>query len=423
MGAIVLGVSAEGACRAWASPWCRMTCLCHWYYRRPTPSPRFVTVSESPSPVSKPAHIPSLTALRGLAALAVVLHHYEQLLPLPGGGEGLFSKAYLMVDLFFALSGFVMIHVYGECFSETVGRKSFTKYMRGRFARIYPLHFFVTTVLVCLVAWGQSQSALPDSGSFATQFDYDALPWVYTLTHAWGVFLSPTWNDPSWSISVEWALYLVFPFMALAVARHRRHASMALATVGLAALLYVVYVAQPTWAAQMSSTHPIEPHTLNIATGFALLRGVASFSLGIFAYQLYQARFLADVLKSDALCALTALLVVVNTLSGALPDLVSVLLFPLLILQTSYAEGWVMRVMKAPILDLLGRLSYSIYLTHGPLLLVCVFLITSSGAEGVAQHLTPWSALLGVLTLSFLLSAATHYLIEVPARRWLRPRS
>lgn len=373
--------------------------------------------------MSKPANIPSLTALRGLAALAVVVHHYEQLLPLPGGVEGLFSRAYLMVDLFFALSGFVMIHVYGERFSESVGRKSFALYMRGRFARIYPLHFFVTVVLFGLVAWGQSEAVLPDSGTFTTQFDYDALPWVFTLTHAWGGFISPTWNDPSWSISVEWALYLIFPFMALGVSRYRKHANTVLAAVGLAALLYVVYVAQPRWAQQMSSTHPIEPQTMNIATGFALLRGVASFSLGIFSYQLYKARVLAGLLKSDSLCALTGLLVAVNTLTGTLPDLVSVLLFPLLILQTSYAQGWVMRGMKAPILDLLGRLSYSIYLTHGPLLLVCVFVITSKGAEGFAQHLTPWSALLGFLTLSLLLSATTHYLVEVPARRWLRPRA
>ncbi len=371
--------------------------------------------------MARPTNIPSLTALRGLAAIAVLLHHYEQILPLPGNVEGLFGRAYLMVDLFFALSGFVMLHVYGAMFAKEVKPGQFMTYMRVRFARIYPLHFAVSLALVGLVAWGHSHAALPQSPAFSAQFDTDALPWVFTLTHAWGAFTTPPWNDPSWSISVEWALYLLFPVMALGLAKLQRRATMALALFGLASVFYVVYVAQPQWAEQMARLRPIEKETMTIATGFALLRGLASFSLGLVAYQLYRERVLIEVLKSDLLCALTFLVVVGNTATGALPDAVAVLLFPVFILQAAYAEGWVMRLLRTRVLDWLGRLSYSIYLTHGPLLLVFLFLLTKNSG-GFASYLTAWSALLGFLLASLALSATTYYLVELPARRWLRPR-
>ncbi len=371
--------------------------------------------------MSKPANIPSLTALRGLAAFAVLLHHYEQILPIPGG-RALFGKGYLMVDLFFALSGFVMLHVYAGWFRDEMRGSRLVHFMRVRFARIYPLHLFVTVALVGLVAWGRSASALPESASFSAQFGYESLPWVLTLTHAWGPLLTPAWNDPSWSISVEWALYLVFGILALAVARYRDRATMALAAFGVASIFFVVYVAQPSWAEAMASIRPIEPGTMTIATGFALLRGLASFCLGMVAYELFAKRAGETLLGSDALCLVTGLIVVLNTMTGAIPDALMVLLFPLCILQVAYAKGWVSRALASGPLDWLGRISYSVYLTHGPLLLVFLFLITNN-TGGILSFLTPWNALLGFVAASLALASATHYFVEVPARRWLRPRS
>lgn len=71
--------------------------------------------------------LPSLTPLRGVAALWVVLYHYcgtAQFLPnldiTPH--SYLISKGYLAVDMFFILSGFVMAHVYRRTFSESVSK-------------------------------------------------------------------------------------------------------------------------------------------------------------------------------------------------------------------------------------------------------------------------------------------------------------
>ena len=61
-----------------------------------------------------------MNALRGIAALLVVLFHidfYSHLLT-EGSDSSFVRRCYLMVDLFFVLSGFVMRHVYWSSFEQ-----------------------------------------------------------------------------------------------------------------------------------------------------------------------------------------------------------------------------------------------------------------------------------------------------------------
>jgi peptidoglycan/LPS O-acetylase OafA/YrhL len=69
------------------------------------------------------SHLHNLTPLRGVAALLVVIYHTNMALrgALAGGlSTGFFDQLYLMVDLFFMISGFVLCHVYGDWFKEKV---------------------------------------------------------------------------------------------------------------------------------------------------------------------------------------------------------------------------------------------------------------------------------------------------------------
>ncbi len=56
--------------------------------------------------------IPSLDGLRGIAALAIMLFHFN-IFFVPQARFPALGHAYLAVDLFFLLSGLVMAHVYG----------------------------------------------------------------------------------------------------------------------------------------------------------------------------------------------------------------------------------------------------------------------------------------------------------------------
>ena len=84
--------------------------------------------------------IRSHTGLRGVAALCVVGYHQQFMAGYKLPFEALFHRAYLMVDLFFVLSGFVLSYVY----SQKIDVRSF---YRARFARIYPLHVFALLTL------------------------------------------------------------------------------------------------------------------------------------------------------------------------------------------------------------------------------------------------------------------------------------
>ena len=75
--------------------------------------------------------IPALTGLRGIAALWVVFFHLEY-----GSAIPIIEKGYLGVDIFFILSGFILMHAYSGPKSNKFG---YTRFIKARIARVYPL--------------------------------------------------------------------------------------------------------------------------------------------------------------------------------------------------------------------------------------------------------------------------------------------
>lgn len=107
-------------------------------------------------------YISSLTALRGIAALLVIIFHFDLIFFRLAASDTPFfiRNGYLWVDFFFILSGFIMMHVYGESFSGKFNIQVFKKYMRARFARIYPLHIFSFLSVVVFYFWYFSHNKL-----------------------------------------------------------------------------------------------------------------------------------------------------------------------------------------------------------------------------------------------------------------------
>src|SRR5215472_14129748 len=98
--------------------------------------------------------IPCLDGLRGVAALAVLLYHFN-IFFLPQARVTdivpFVKSAYLAVDLFFLLSGFVMAHVYGRLLSSD-RRAHWLLFAKARFARIYPLFALSTLAMFAIAA-------------------------------------------------------------------------------------------------------------------------------------------------------------------------------------------------------------------------------------------------------------------------------
>src|SRR3954462_7636629 len=97
-------------------------------------------------------YLSNLTPLRGFAAIWVVVFHFSEIIAkfVPTDKSLIMTKGYLMVDLFFIMSGFIIYHVYQKDFQTTFSGNHFNRFIVARFARIYPLHF-VTLILAIVI--------------------------------------------------------------------------------------------------------------------------------------------------------------------------------------------------------------------------------------------------------------------------------
>lgn len=182
-------------------------------------------------------HQPALDGLRGIAVIAVLVSHFSSLLP-AGFGPPIFkavlSCGWTGVDLFFALSGFLITRI----LLRTKGRPGYlTAFWVRRGLRILPLYF--VTLIVVLVAGDQIAAlhvVLPPAADRPLYFVF-LTNWA-VLRHSWNANML----GHLWSLGVEEQFYLVWPFCVLLLSRGGlRILTIALAVGAL--LLRVRYVA------------------------------------------------------------------------------------------------------------------------------------------------------------------------------------
>jgi peptidoglycan/LPS O-acetylase OafA/YrhL len=155
--------------------------------------------------VSKARDLPTLTGLRGIAAFAVLFYHIRGGMAgfAPEGVTAVLARGYLAVDLFFVLSGFILWWTYGAAFAEQ-GRAAIVPFIIRRFARIFPLHLAIMAAMI-----GFALLLTLSGRALGTQYPLAELPAHLVLVQNWGFTDALSWNDPAWSISAEWAAYLL----------------------------------------------------------------------------------------------------------------------------------------------------------------------------------------------------------------------
>jgi peptidoglycan/LPS O-acetylase OafA/YrhL len=364
---------------------------------------------------SKP-YLTSLTPLRGIAALLVAIFHFEEV-----GARFLSSeysmfirKGYLMVDLFFILSGFIMLHVYGSTFQKNISRKGFGHFLVARFARIYPLHLFTLLVLVAIFyLTGAKANPVNDPA---------AIPSHLFLLHSFGLNQIFTWNVPSWSISAEWWAYMVFPPLVVLLTRYRKATNLGMALFAVLAYLSVVYLLPRT---NLFAPGMPAPQDLNVTYDYGFLRGLAGFVTGMLTYELFTQAAVRRLFGRN----LTGLLVLAGTallLHLGVNDLLYIPVFAGLVLCLAANSGKVKDTFNNRPLQFLGTISYSVYLTHiFALFWVAEPMLIAGGYDykGPGSLTIPFGAGLlycgAYLLVVLLMSTLTYYTIEKPCRNWL----
>jgi peptidoglycan/LPS O-acetylase OafA/YrhL len=369
----------------------------------------------SRSTANKPqqaAQLPSLTSLRGLAALWVVLYHYTALdfprLDITPHSH-LIGKGYLAVDLFFMLSGFVMTHVYHRAFCDSVAQ-NYRSFLAARVARLYPLHL-ATLLLFVITALAAASVTYLAGGGLAPVPLYGTHSFVAFIANLFmlqGLHADTlSWNYPSWSISVEFMAYLVFPLLLPAIWKAGKYARLAALLVVLATLAVFTYLCGDNFNQWKD--------------WLALLRCLPEFILGTLIYCAWRDRVGARWLSSDAAAAAMLVAVVVCLHFGA-PDIVIVALFPALILAALINTGRIASATTAAPLIWLGEVSFSLYLIHGLVAFVADKLIDGAGVRDHGNLSIAMSAGLAIamLTASLIVSHVSYRTVETVWRKQLR---
>src|SRR4051812_13418414 len=297
-----------------------------------------------------------LDSWRGIAACLVALFHldaYSHLYDLP-----FLRNAWLFVDFFFVLSGFII--------AATYQRRLLEGYSMGRFlvlrlGRLYPLHL---TMLVLFMAFELmkvvARTWMSGDGSFnsvsplisETQGPSTIVANLF-LAQSLHLFDFLTWNHPSWSISTEFYTYVIFAVCLLALRKHAR--------VALAAAL----VGGPVLIAVLCDDY------MDTNYDWGIIRCLYGFAAGVMVWHLYKnvdkyrgwlSSTVASIVEWGAL-GLAAVFVSLADNTTVL-SIAAPLVFALVVLVFAFESGSVSGMLSARPLLFLGTVSYSIYMTH-----------------------------------------------------------
>ncbi|TXG95598.1 MAG: acyltransferase [Nevskiaceae bacterium] len=327
------------------------------------------------------AHISNLTGLRGFAALSVLLLHirYGALSEPYEPFAFLFNTRGLGVDVFFVLSGFILAYVHGKDFSKTISLKAARQFWVARLARIYPVHLFMLVLTAFILPMHRLYEWSPVD---TAQTFYANL----LLIHAWGVTDSLTFNQPSWSISCEWAAYLLFPILAF-ITRKWGKLSFTLLLLGTA-------IAAPY----------LQPNLL--ANGIWTIKCIVYFVAGYCTYQVCHDLPDSKLWRVVAIAIAPVMLIMLWAPSArAVFDMT----FPFLVIVmiASLFRAGPIWAYSNPVSVYLGKISFSLYMCH----IMVMF---------VQRRMFGMLDLKYEIPLIILFSMFLYHVIEEPARKLIR---
>lgn len=314
---------------------------------------------------------------RFVAAYGVVLYHIAFIAQSERvAGLGYATRHFdLFVDFFFILSGFVL----GRNYFQSVGTiPKITIFLRRRIARIYPL--YLATLLLFI---------LPALVLHPERYSATSIVAQLLMVEQWQLNPPLPANFPAWSISAEWAMYLLFPLTALAARLFGRSViPMVCSAAGallIAGLLYAGEMHHPIWSA---------------------LRAVPTFFAGVLISQMPDFK-----IRHGAIIGAVAFF-------GTIVSMVLLPWLPLIIVGfagvvfLTSQDHTPPAIFNSAVLEPLGNISYTIYLLHAAIL--------SAAFKMIAPTM-----MIGIVTSLFIILVAmpVYYFFERPAKVLLSPKA
>lgn len=343
--------------------------------------------------------------LRAFAALLVVVHHAqaEAATLAARTGAAFAPSAWLPwpagVDVFFVISGFIIVHASAPFYGRAGGRRRFAAH---RIARLVPLYWLVSAAYLGFGLAAPSllsgEGGVPDAARILASF-------LFVPTARPDGAVLPLYGL-GWTLNYEMAFYALFA-LGLGFGRRGAVAWIVLALGGL------------VLAARLLASPPVplafwgDPIVLEFAFGAALalaraeglrLGGLLRVALAAAGLALLAASPAEPVLRPLDWGGPAALLVAAAALGRDRPDA---------------ARGGGVRARALAGAARLGDASYALYLLH-PFVLRAVR--EALLRTGLGSSFGPWPGLVLMVALTLPAALAAHRFVERPLTRWVRTR-
>lgn len=345
------------------------------------------TINE-PSEIRGKSRIPELDALRGLAAISVVLFHFTMDEKQPT----LFKLAESGVDVFFIISGFVILMSVEKV-------ENWKVFAWSRFTRLYPAYWICVTITTVLILV-QTQSWVYCKYPYEIT-DNMVLRYIANMTMFQYFFRISDMDGPYWTLLIEQLFYILI--IILVFSKKIKE----IESIGYLFLLFSTIYLLDLLEGNF--------YLHKIVVLFPLIKYFPLFYSGIIFYKMkfYKITFFRAIALISALLIQCVFYLYNDSKAIGALDYIIVLLciygiFTLLLFDKLY-------FLVNPVTLWLGQISYSLYLCHqylGIRVLIPAF----------KKHVDGWMAITIALLAVLIIAALINRFIEEPSRLCLKAR-
>lgn len=329
----------------------------------------------------------TLDALRGAAAIIVVVWHVGLKLDVTIG------SAYLAVDLFFLLSGFVVAHSYEASLRDGWPLIRFTL---ARVIRLWPLYLLCSAAGAAL-----AYATVPSSADLG--YSVLTAPFLLPRRHSVDNLAFPL-DDPAWSLFCEVAANGFYAVVGFKLSSK--------VLTGICAACFIALIVASSRQSYLHVGLNLGALTYHLRIG--LLRALFGFLLGVLLHRTWRAgRFPSLAIPPWVLVSVCAALLVAFPMNApwslAYALTAIAIAFPMLIVAAAQVEP---RGRARELSKLSARQSYPLYLVHMVLLDGALWLANRSMVDRT-------TAMIAAGTIAVIVSRPLDRWFDVPVRAWL----
>ncbi|WP_345330582.1 acyltransferase [Mucilaginibacter defluvii] len=341
-------------------------------------------------------HFNTLDGLRGIAAIAVVIFHFMEI-TIPDYKDSFIAHAYLAVDFFFCLSGFVIAYAYDQRLAK-IGIKNF---ITLRLIRLHPLVLIGAVIGLLAFVFDPFNNLYGKYQNSTFMLFLSSLLMIpYPLVHE-RYFNLFHLNPPTWSLLWEYIANICY---AVFLVKIRSKLLWILTLVAAGTLIF---------EAQRSGNLAVGWGGDNIIGGG--IRVFFSFLVGILVYRSGWIIYTKLSFLPVGLLLLITFLIPFSAFNRVVDPLIVIIYFPFVV---ALGAGARLPALQNKLCRFLGDISYPLYIIHYPFIWLFMSYVEKLKPSLYGQTIViVFSTLLLILLAYIILKMA-----DIPIRVWLKKR-